>query len=1060
MNPVTLPRMDQDDLPNDSAGFGALKTRHGNLPLAALTYETQLRCLAVSTTITQVFYNPFDECIEAVYVFPLEGEQAVVKCEMLVGERLIRANLRERSEAREQYQQALRRGHRAALLEENRSETFSLSVGNIAPGEAIQVRITTVGQVSVSHGQWTLRLPLVVAPRYVSGIALPGRSVGGGIVADTNAVPDASTVSPPTLLPGFPNPVDLHLSVEIDGSGFGEDFDWKSTLQSSLHSVMARRVMDGQCDVDSRCVVSIQPGERVDRDFILRGRFDDQRLTTRLEVESSDDGDATFAVHLIPPKPETLAPRDVSFVLDRSGSMSGWKIRAATRGIARLIDALRDGDRFQLIAFDDKIDSPKGHQESGWIAVNDRSRWNAVSWLAKIGARGGTEMEAAIKQALLPFQDAVGDSDSAPRSSALVLVTDGQISGEDSVIRALESCPRRSRPRLFCLGVDRTVNASILRRLADYSGGTFELAESENRLDEVLQSFADEIGSPAITDLSVEALSWHTDSVRLAPQSRTDLYHGRSISLFGRGPNDHPLRVRLAGRLSDGSAWSEELTSTPIVTNDESVPLLKPLWGRRRVRELEDRFVGEGNVDEGLRQSIIRCSLESQVLSRFTAYVAVDDSETVAQGRAPHQITQPVEYPEGWQRSIPNLAASMLIPVSLPNRHPSRQTTKQTMKNAVESLPKFKRFLMQQGIDEATWNAAEHLARQSGASIAEILTYQGSVEARTVAQALAHASGVPHVDLRIEHISLETIELVPESVARENTVLPFKVNGPELTILVSDPSDLETIEKLRFILNRPVSVAVETKEAIESALNQYYGQIEGESADSMLQEFTDTAIDFTETDDLVIDEYDDCISALDLDAGDSGIASPRIHAASPISRSEPMTGPMGLSKRLSHLLHSNLKLPTFCASEDSSSDFSQSALNESPVVRLVSLILERAVEMEASAILIRPGKPDWSGVQIEYLLDGKLVQQESARSTMLAAIITRLKILANLNPQPAPSLIEGTIRFVADGRTHEVGVRIAPQVNGESALIVLNEKATQSPEVKAWLDACVSNPCG
>jgi len=116
-----------------------------------------------------------------------------------------------------------------------------------------------------------------------------------------------------------------------------------------------------------------------------------------------------------------------------------------------------------------------------------------------------------------------------------------------------------------------------------------------------------------------------------------------------------------------------------------------------------------------------------------------------------------------------------------------------------------------------------------------------------VAQAMAEFHKIPFVDLRQVRIPEGVIELVPESVARENMVIPYKDEDGALTILIADPFDLETIEKLRFILNRKIETALAPKEAINGAINRYYGQVEGESADSMLQEFTDTAIDFTET---------------------------------------------------------------------------------------------------------------------------------------------------------------------------------------------------------------------
>ena len=159
---------------------------------------------------------------------------------------------------------------------------------------------------------------------------------------------------------------------------------------------------------------------------------------------------------------------------------------------------------------------------------------------------------------------------------------------------------------------------------------------------------------------------------------------------------------------------------------------------------------------------------------------------------------------------------------------------------------------------------AEQIAKDTGANVGDVLIKLEYATPEDVAEALAKFHKIPYVDLRQTRIPETVIELVPESVARENTVIPFKDEDGALTVLIADPFDLETVEKLRFILNRKIETALAPREAITGAINSYYGQVEGESADSMLQEFTDTAIDFTETesgDDSHADETVDDSSA-------------------------------------------------------------------------------------------------------------------------------------------------------------------------------------------------------
>ncbi len=146
-------------------------------------------------------------------------------------------------------------------------------------------------------------------------------------------------------------------------------------------------------------------------------------------------------------------------------------------------------------------------------------------------------------------------------------------------------------------------------------------------------------------------------------------------------------------------------------------------------------------------------------------------------------------------------------------------------------------------------NEAEQMAREQDVNIADCLVKLGYATGEDVMKAMAQFHGMEYVDLSELKIPEDVIELVPESVARENAALPLSHEDDALRVAVSDPFDIETIEKLRFILNRKVETSLAPRESILEAINRYYGQVEGESADSMLQEFTDTAIDFTETED-------------------------------------------------------------------------------------------------------------------------------------------------------------------------------------------------------------------
>ena len=168
--------------------------------------------LVSRVVFTEEFANPHDVSLEATYIFPLPDRAAVTAMRMTADGRVVDGELKERGQARAEYEQALAEGKRASIAEEERPDVFTMRVGNILPGERVTIALTLVGPLPYEDGEATFRLPLVVAPRYIPGTPLPVRSAGSGYAPDTDAVPDASRITPPVLLPGFPNPVRLSIA--------------------------------------------------------------------------------------------------------------------------------------------------------------------------------------------------------------------------------------------------------------------------------------------------------------------------------------------------------------------------------------------------------------------------------------------------------------------------------------------------------------------------------------------------------------------------------------------------------------------------------------------------------------------------------------------------------------------------------------------------------------------------------------------------------------------------------------------------------------------------------
>lgn len=267
-------------------------------------------------------------------------------------------------------------------------------------------------------------------------------------------------------------------------------------------------------------------------------------------------------------------------------------------------------------------------------------------------------------------------------------------------------------------------------------------------------------------------------------------------------------------------------------------------------------------------------------------------------------------------------------------------------------------------------NEAKSIAKKEDKPIGTILAALGYATGEEVTQALAEFHRFEYVDLTTVRIPDHVIQLVPESVARENKIIPISDENDTIKVLVSDPFDIETIEKLRFILNRKVDTALAPQEHIQEAINRYYGQVEGESADSMLQEFTDTQIDFTETEE------------------------------------DKMT------------------------SEDEGDE-------SAPVVRLVHLMIQEAVQLRASDIHVEPFE---DRVRIRYRIDGVLIERDSPPRRLLGAILSRLKILAKMDIAERRRPQDGRIKITVGEKELDLRVSVIPTSHGQSCVMRLLDK--------------------
>ncbi len=616
-SPVQLHTLNEADyhryrMPDELGSFGSLHTPLGHLPLQSMDIEGEILGLLYRLKLRQRFFNVYNQPLEAVYIFPMPARAAVSAFVMQTQERRIVGELQERGQARRAYQQAIAEGKQAALAEEERAEVFTMTVGNIPAGQWVDVELTLDGPLSWIDDQAMFRFPLVVAPRYIPGSPLAGAGVGEGTAVDTDAVPDASRISPPVLLPGYPNPVRLRIDLQVLSGGLA--FQPPSVSLSDLQCLQD----------DSGLRLQLSPtANRLDRDLIVRFPLALDHIQTTVNGQHQD-GEHYLMVNLVPDRGlqrPPLQPRQVVVLLDRSGSMQGWKMVCARRAVGRLVDSLNEKDHFQVLTFDTQVEY-LNPAKTGLIPASDRERFSALEKLGGVEDRGGTEILQAIQQGTQLLQ--------GQHQPYLLLITDGQVGNESEVLRWIQQ--EAAGIRMFCVGIDKAVNHSLLERIAQVSGGHFTLVESEEQLDVAMDNLRRRIHRPLLTRVRIAGM---------ASSQQVDLFEGACSRLFAKASGEVPQQIVLEGKDAHDRPWSQTL---PVIRY--AGDCIRKMWARERVLELEHGFLAGWRDPACQPAGITQVSLKYGVLCRFTAFVAVDHQSKVEGER--HRVVQAVSQPEGW----------------------------------------------------------------------------------------------------------------------------------------------------------------------------------------------------------------------------------------------------------------------------------------------------------------------------------------------------------------------------------------------------------------------------
>jgi len=591
-------------------------------PRLATDVDIDVNGPTARAVLTQAFENPSDKWVEALYVFPLPEDSAVYSLKMIVGNRVVVADIKEKQAARAVYEQARRQGKKAALVEQQRPNVFTNTVANIGPHEKVVVQIEYQQAVRLTDGRFSLRVPLVVAPRYspqdASAITQHADlKAGWGRTENSPSRNSGDTpVSAPLMASGSNRTNAVTLKINLN-AGFPVD-----EVKSLYHTVKIDRLND-----TARRIV-LNGDTTADRDFVLEWNAIASNVPSVGLFREHVGKDDYVLAYVTPPAVTTpqKAGREVVFVIDNSGSMGGTSIEQARASLDYALSRLETNDRFNVIRFDNTM--TKFFPDSVMATADNVAA--ARRFVTGLEAAGGTEM-------LPPLHAALDDSHQAGGLRQVVFLTDGEVNNEQQLLDAIAAS--RGRSRIFMVGIGSAPNTYLMSRAAELGRGSFTHIGSVVEVNERMRALFDKLENPAVTDI---AAVFPEKNVSLSPSLLPDIYHGEPLVLAARvGKAEGTLTI--SGMVGD-RPWTLSLP----LDQASSAKGISKIWARRQIDDAEVNLTLGKITQADADKRILQLALEHHLVTRLTSLVAVDTKRLRPTNAPLAEANIPLQLPAGW----------------------------------------------------------------------------------------------------------------------------------------------------------------------------------------------------------------------------------------------------------------------------------------------------------------------------------------------------------------------------------------------------------------------------
>jgi Ca-activated chloride channel homolog len=566
------------------------------LPLKGVECDFSVVSGLAEVSMSQIFHQDNQKPLDCQYLFPLPADASVYFCEADINGHTIRAQVRERQEARRIAEEKKAAGYRTALVEAERENLFTLSLGNIQPNDLVIIRLKYFQTLRSLAGMPSLEIPFCPGVRYIPGKPLLRSNKGAGTIDDTDEVPDASRITPVRIDADHPDAAYIDVRGTLEGKFVDEH-----AVSSPSHPIVVDRAGD-------QLRVSLSDkGDVPDRDFVVRWHSEEVEVVASRAWLREKDQEVYALLEIRAPKdaPAERAPVDFYFLVDRSGSMAGEKWNKAADALWSCMKVLGPADRAMVTFFESRFQDFAERPMSPHELLED-TQFQAVK---QLGVAGGTEMRPALEHVL-----DVAAKHSQGRCRNLILITDAQIGNESAILELMKTAPDFP---VHCFGICVALNDSLLLALTRQQGGTFHSLNPNDDIERAVTSLGKTLGQPVLLDLKLPE-GWE-----IADAVIPNLYAGQIHYLSARSSNGKPLELR-----------ARSASSQPVKihfdtqTSAMDAPWLH--WCRSRIQ----RLVAERN-----NSAAIALSTASNLICSLTAFIAWDESEKVP--IASHRLVQP-----------------------------------------------------------------------------------------------------------------------------------------------------------------------------------------------------------------------------------------------------------------------------------------------------------------------------------------------------------------------------------------------------------------------------------